>query len=130
MLFPRMLALSEVAWSAKSARDYTDFSTRRLPLRLQELEKLNVFYRIPEAKVTFSRNAAGVSTAEITPFVANSQVYYTVDGHKADQTANLYNGPFALPAKGKSEKAMVLNYIIVTPGGRVSNMFTVPLEEK
>jgi len=128
MLFPRMLALSEVAWSAKGQRNYDDFSTARLPLRLQELEEMKVFYRIPEAKVTFGADAAGRRTAEIIPFVANSNVYYTVDGHKADQTANLYNGAILLPVKGKSEKPMVLNYIIVTPGGRVSNMFTVPLE--
>ncbi|QHS63680.1 beta-N-acetylhexosaminidase [Chitinophaga agri] len=130
MLFPRMLALSEVAWTARGQRNYDDFSTKRLPSRLQELEKLQVFYRIPEAKVTFGKNAAGMRTAEIMPFVANSSVYYTVDGHKADQTANLYNGAIVLPVKGKSEKAMELNYIIVTPGGRVSNMFTVSLEEK
>lgn len=130
MLFPRMLALSEVAWTERGQRNYDDFSTKRLPSRLQELEKLSVFYRIPEAKVTFGKNAAGMRTAEIVPFVANSSVYYTVDGHKADQTANLYNGAFLLPVKGKSEKAMELNYIIVTPGGRVSNMFTVSLEEK
>lgn len=124
MLFPRMLALSEVAWSARSQQNYDDFSTKRLPLRLQELEQLKYFYRIPEAKITFGTNA-GRRTAEITPFVANSQVYYTVDGHKADQTANLYNGPIALPI---TNKPMVLNYIIVTPGGRVSNMFSVPVE--
>jgi hexosaminidase len=130
MLFPRMLALSEVAWSARSQRNFDEFSTKRLPLRLQELEKLQVFYRIPEAKVAFGTNPAGARTAEIIPLVANSSVYYTVDGHKADQTANLYNGAFVLPLKGKSEKPMVLNYIVVTPGGRVSNMFSVPLDAK
>lgn len=127
MLFPRALALSEIAWSAKSRQDYDDFSTKRLPVRLQELEQMKYFYRIPEAKITFATNAAGRRTAEITPFVANSQVYYTLDGHKPDQTANLYNGPIALAVPGA--KPMVLNYIIVTPGGRVSNMFSVPLQE-
>jgi hexosaminidase len=126
MLFPRMLALSEIAWSARSQQNYDDFSTKRLPTRLQELEQMKIFYRIPEAKINFSSNG-GRRTLEIIPFVANSRVYYTVDGHKADQTANLYNGPVALPVPGN--KPMVLNYIIVTPGGRVSNMFTVPLQE-
>ncbi|WP_245901540.1 family 20 glycosylhydrolase [Chitinophaga ginsengisoli] len=127
MLFPRILALSEIAWTPRDKQNYDEFSTRRLPARLQELEEMQYFFRIPEAKVAFATNAAGRRTAEITPFVANSLVYYTLDGHKPDQTGNLYNGPIALPVPG--EKPMVLNYIIVTPGGRISNMFSVPLQE-
>lgn len=128
MLFPRALALSEIAWTARNRQDYDDFSTKRLPVRLQELEQMKYFFRIPEAKITFANNGSR-RTAEITPFIANSMVYYTLDGHKPDETGNLYNGPIALPVPGKSEKPMVLNYIIVTPGGRVSNMFSVPLQE-
>jgi len=130
MLFPRALALAEIAWSGKDQQNYDDFSTQRLPGRLQELEKLNVFYRIPEAKVTFGTNAStGRRTVEIVPFVANSTVYYTLDNHKADQTGNLYTGPIDLPWTGKKEKPINLNYIIVTPGGRISNMFSVPYSD-
>jgi len=127
MLFPRLLALSEIAWTAKAQQNFDDFSTKRLPARLQELENLKVFYRIPEAKITFGTNTAnGRKTAEIIPFVANSTVYYTLDNHKADQTGHVYTGPIDLPWAGKSEKPVNLNYIIVTPGGRVSNMFSIP----
>jgi len=127
MLFPRILALAEIAWTNKDKQNYDEFATVRLPLRLQELEQLDVFYRIPEAKITFGTNPSnGRKTIEIIPFIANSTVYYTVDNHKADQTSNLYVGPIDLPWTGKREKPTVLNYIIVTPGGRVSNMFTVP----
>ena len=124
MLFPRILALSEVAWSERSQQNYDDFSTKRLPLRLQELEQLDLFYRIPEAKISFGTATSGRKTIAITSFVNNSTVYYTVDGHKADQTANVYRGPIQLPYAGKP---LTLNYIIVTPGGRISNMFSVPL---
>ncbi|WP_134089296.1 beta-N-acetylhexosaminidase [Olivibacter sp. XZL3] len=130
MLFPRVLALAEIAWTAKDKQGFDDFSVNRLPSRLQELEKLNVFYRIPEAKVNISTDpASGRNVAEIIPFVANSTVYYTVDNHKADQTANVYTGPIQLPKTGKKEKPVNLNYIIVTPKGRVSNMFSVPYSE-
>ncbi|HJT72897.1 MAG TPA: family 20 glycosylhydrolase, partial [Chitinophaga sp.] len=127
MLFPRALALSEVAWTGRDQQDYDDFSTKRLPARLQELEKMNFFYRIPEAKIRFGTAANGRRTAEIIPFIANSTIYYTVDGRKADQAGTLYTGPVALPW---SAKPLTLNYIIVTPGGRVSNMFSLPLESK
>jgi len=129
MLFPRVLALSEIAWTAKDNQNYDDFSTKRLPLRLQELEKMNYFYRIPEAKVEFGSAANGKKTATLTSFVANSKIYYTVDGHKASQTSNLYTGPITLPWTGKREKPLTLNYVVVTPGGRVSNMFSVTLPE-
>lgn len=124
MLFPRALALSEIAWTGREQQNYEEFSTKRLPLRLQELEQMNFYYRIPEAKIRFGTGKDGRKTAEIIPFVANSTVYFTVDGHKADPTGNLYTGPIALPWSGKP---LVLKYIIVTPGGRTSNMFTVQL---
>lgn len=130
MLFPRMLALSEIAWTAKGQQNYDDFSVKRLPVRLQELEKLGVYYRIPEAKTAFGTNPAnGRKTLEITPFVANSKIYFTWDNHKADQTGHLYTGPIDLPWTGKRDKPVNVNYIIVTPGGRVSNMFSVPYNE-
>jgi hexosaminidase len=126
MLFPRMLALSEIAWSGREQQDYDDFSVVRLPVHLRELEKLNVFFRIPEAKINFGTDrTTGRKTVEIIPFVANSTIYYTVDNHKADQTATVYKGPVQLPHPGKT--LLNLNYIIVTPGARASNMFSVPL---
>ena len=44
MAFPRALALAEVVWSPKEARDWRDFS-RRLPAQLELLDELRVSYR-------------------------------------------------------------------------------------
>jgi hexosaminidase len=44
MIFPRACALAEVTWSAKSARDFDDF-TRRLQIHEQRLITLGVNYR-------------------------------------------------------------------------------------
>lgn len=130
MLFPRALALSEVAWSAREQQNYQEFSEQRLPWRLQDLEAFNIQYRIPEAKTAFGKHEeTGRNTLTITPFVANSTIYYTLDGHKADQNGTLYTGPIELPWFTAQEKPkdFKLNYIIQTPGGRVSNQFSVPL---
>ena len=51
MVFPRMLALSEVVWSPKNARNWESFS-RRLPHQLQHLDKLGVNYRPVAALAT------------------------------------------------------------------------------
>ncbi|QJR35675.1 beta-N-acetylhexosaminidase [Gemmatimonas groenlandica] len=44
MAYPRMVALSEVLWSAKGRRDFTDFKGR-LPTHLARLDALDVNYR-------------------------------------------------------------------------------------
>ncbi|MBW8823680.1 MAG: beta-N-acetylhexosaminidase [Xanthomonadales bacterium] len=44
MLFPRSLALAEVLWSPKQARDWNGFLLR-LPAQLAELDRLHVKYR-------------------------------------------------------------------------------------
>jgi hexosaminidase len=44
MIFPRLCALAEVAWSAKASRNYADF-TRRLRTQLERLDHLGVNYR-------------------------------------------------------------------------------------
>jgi hexosaminidase len=46
MAFPRVSALSEVVWTPKDRKDYTDFSAR-LPTHLKRLDILDVNYRRP-----------------------------------------------------------------------------------
>ncbi|MFC4870730.1 beta-N-acetylhexosaminidase [Negadavirga shengliensis] len=128
-LFPRALALSEVAWKKKEEKDFQEFSLERLPKTLKALEERNVFFRIPEANVQIERdNETGRHKISIQPMVANAKVYYTVDGHKADQTAALYSAPFLAPITGEGQEALTLKYIVVTPKGRSSNEFSVTIE--
>jgi len=47
MALPRMLALAEVVWSPRAARDWDDFSAG-LPDQLRRLDALGVRYRLPE----------------------------------------------------------------------------------
>jgi hexosaminidase len=46
MLFPRLLALSEVVWSPKDSRDWSSF-VARLPTQLRMLDAMDVNYRYP-----------------------------------------------------------------------------------
>lgn len=127
-LFPRALALAEVAWMGREQKNFQEFSQYRLPNRLRELEELEVFYRVPEAKVEISKDQGGRPLITILPLVAQAKVYYTVDGHKADQTANLYSGPFLAPIPGIDQAPLTLNYTVITPGGRSSNQFSVEIK--
>jgi len=47
MLWPRLMAMSEVLWSAPEQRDWDSF-IQRLPAQLAILERLGVNYRVPE----------------------------------------------------------------------------------
>ena len=128
-LFPRALALAEVAWKSREEKDYQSFIHERLPFRLLDLEEKGVFFRIPEADVQISKDAeSGRHKIEIRPLVAGGRVYYTLDGHKADQTGLLYAGPILAPLSGAEQEPLTLRYVTVTPGGRSSNEFQVPLE--
>ena len=46
MAYPRVLALSEIAWSPREARDWDSFR-KRLPVALKFLDRLGVKYRKP-----------------------------------------------------------------------------------
>jgi hexosaminidase len=46
MTYPRALALAEIAWSAREARDWSSFA-KRLPAALRLLDRLGVSYRKP-----------------------------------------------------------------------------------
>ncbi|MHB8631532.1 MAG: beta-N-acetylhexosaminidase [Candidatus Limnocylindria bacterium] len=48
MAYPRALALAEIAWSAREARDWESFQ-RRLPAALAFLDRLGVRYRKPRS---------------------------------------------------------------------------------
>ena len=127
MLFPRVSAVAEVGWTKSENKDYKDFSENRLPKFLKNIEESGVNYRIPEADVVITDGAqTGRKTITITPFVAGSKVYYTIDGHKADNTANLYSGPILTPYT--NGRPLTLNYIIVTAGNRASNEFSVDIK--
>lgn len=48
MIFPRLCALAEVAWSQKAARNWNDFN-RRLQINNQRLDVLGVNYRVDDS---------------------------------------------------------------------------------
>ncbi|WP_235893362.1 beta-N-acetylhexosaminidase [Litoribacter populi] len=127
MIFPRLLALSEIAWLGKERKDYERFAQVSLPIRLYELERLGIHFRIPEAKVSMEEASGGRQTVAMRVPVKGSKIFYTIDGQRADQTATLYEGPFTLPYYLTGSQSTLLNYIVVTPENRVSAMYSMEL---
>ncbi|NOW96493.1 beta-N-acetylhexosaminidase [Mucilaginibacter sp. SG564] len=127
MLFPRVIALAEVGWTKTDNKNYEDFTSQRLPVILESIERSGVNYRIPEANVVITDDAATKrKRITITSFVADSKIYYTIDGHKADNTADLYTGPILSPLT--NGRPLTLRYIIVTRENKTSNEFSVDIK--
>jgi hexosaminidase len=127
MLFPRAIAIAEVGWTKPELKDLDNFKRSRLPLMLKDIEQMGMNYRIPEADTIVS-NDPKTHKKQITliPLVNQSRIYYTIDGHRVDNTGLLYNGPIILPKMNAGQPA-ILKYIIVTPDKRTSGEYTIKI---
>jgi hexosaminidase len=125
MVFPRMLALSEVVWSPAEKRNYDDF-LNRLPHHLALLDKQHVSYRIPEpaglGDVTTSEARVKV---ELTSYVPGSRIYYSLDGSEPDEQSPVHQQP--LQVSLQPNQKVTLNAIVITANGRRSAVYSAGL---
>jgi hexosaminidase len=120
MVFPRMLALAEVLWSAPENKNFDDFR-KRLSTHFARLDRQNVNYRIPEPiglqniLITGDKDTAEINMDSI---LANGKVYYTIDGSEPSEKS----APYATPLKLKLEpnQKIELKAIVVNEAGRKS----------
>ena len=106
MAYPRALALAEVVWSPKSAKDWESFR-RRLLARLLGLDRLNVKYRFPGVDEGLERNRVvegDTVVVELRSAVPEAEIRYTLDGSHPTATSPRYTAPLRLriPADGIS----------------------------
>lgn len=122
MVFPRMLALSEVVWTPNDKKNYEDFLSR-LSSHFPRLDKQSVNYRIPEpnglADIVTSDNEVKVSLSSVYP---NGRIFYTLDGSIPDEKSEVYKKPFQVNFGG--EQKIKLNLIIETAKGRRSSVYS------
>ena len=99
LTFPRLMAVSEVAWGKESDRDFSAFKNR-LAEHYAKMAAKGAVYRIPEPEVTsVSESPSGV-TFTLAPSVPGSQIRYTVDGTYPTVHSPLYDGsPVTAPSK-------------------------------
>jgi hexosaminidase len=80
MVFPRMMALSEVLWSPKAKRDWKDFE-RRLP---------TIFERLDKDKVNYSKAYYDLKAA-VVPTENNEGVYWKLESNYITALENKEN---------------------------------------
>ena len=80
MFFPRILALSELAWSKPERKNFEDFR-RRLVGQYDLLNRLNVPYRMPDLEGFYNVNAfTDTATINIINRDPYATIRYTTDG--------------------------------------------------
>jgi hexosaminidase len=95
MVWPRALALAEVTWSTREARDWQSFQAR-LPGALRALGRLGVSYRIPHVEGLEGDRLTlddGV-TITLTTAMPDAEIRYTVDGSDPTRASPVYQRPF------------------------------------
>ncbi|MDA9554908.1 family 20 glycosylhydrolase [Pelobium sp.] len=130
LLFPRIMAVAETAWTVKENKDFKNFNETRVPIHLGRLDQTSTFYRVPEvigAKDT-SINVNGEYTFDFKPSVKGAQIYYTIDGYTPNQTTELYTAPFVV--KVPKGEVRPIKARVITPSGKMSAITTTWLINK
>jgi hexosaminidase len=117
MFYPRVLALSEVAWSQLGNKNFKDFSEARLPAQLAFLDKNNYDYRVPEAIGAMDTIIFGSQmTVNLKPSVAGAKIFYTIDGYSPRETDLEYHMPMTYNVP--QDQYRELETIVITPSGK------------
>lgn len=119
MLYPRLMALAEVAWTSPERKDSVSFFEHRLPKHLLQLDKTDKIYRVPGPIGLSDTTLLGsVFKIALKVPVEGAKIYYNFEGQDARETDYLYEKPFEIILR-KGEKRQ-LKSIVVTPSGKRS----------
>lgn len=98
LIFPRMLALAEVAWLPKGERRYEDFF-ERMKYQYAKLDAKGCNYRVPEPKIQSMTQEGDSLCFTLTPTVADAPIRYTTNGSYPTIHSAVYNGPVRVKNK-------------------------------
>ena len=124
--YPRILALSEIAWSAPGRKDYKDFE-RRLGNALVRLDGHGVNYYIPQPEQPGgSCNLVAFADKASLEFKTTRPVrmVYTTDGTEPTPQSAVYERPLEYTAPGTLKIRSVL------PSGKMSPVRTIVVEKQ
>ncbi|MEJ2184734.1 MAG: family 20 glycosylhydrolase [Gemmatimonadota bacterium] len=99
MAYPRALALAEVLWSPRRARNWPGF-LRRLSHQFERLDALDVNYRVPVVHGLEGTHLTldGRVHVALTTMMPGADIRYTTDGTDPGPASPLYAGPLDLEA--------------------------------
>ncbi|WP_423148310.1 family 20 glycosylhydrolase [Rubrolithibacter danxiaensis] len=129
MLLPRLLALSEIAWTPLNRKDFTNFNEVRVPVHLAKLDRTETLYRVPAPIGISDTTLLGSEfNLSLNAPVKDAKIYYTINGYTPRETDNLYeNGIYVKVPEGEKR---FLKTIVITPSGKRSAVTTTILSNE
>ncbi|WP_158795701.1 beta-N-acetylhexosaminidase [Pedobacter sp. L105] len=119
MVLPRMMALSEIAWTPVAKKDLKNFSEDRLPLHLARLDKTSTNFWVPGPIGQSDKELDGDNiTMELKAPVQGAKIYYTLDNTRPSEVSNQYTTPLKIDVP-KGQK-LDFKTIVITPNGKRS----------
>ena len=125
MIFPRLIALSEMLWTGEDRKDFADFSSRMNEMYAR-LDALHINYRIPYPKNLLPYKIFTKQQIELplTNGIPSSTILYTLNGDNPLKKGKEYLKPIALDLI----KDVQLKAVSVMPSGRHSAVITSSLQ--
>ena len=97
MLYPRVFALAEIAWTNTENKNYNNFTLQAVPHHLSKLEKNKTLYKVPSPyKSKDTAMVASRFVLDLEPSIKNGKIFYSIDGFNPDQTSVLYKNPVSI----------------------------------
>lgn len=124
--YPRIIALSEIAWSPLNRKDYKDFE-RRLENALVRLDEHGINYYIPQPEQpNGSCNFVAFTDSAVLTFTTNRpmKIVYTIDGSEPTPTSSVYTEPIIFTNTG------VLKIRSVLSSGKMSPTRIINVEKQ
>lgn len=110
MVLPRMLALAEVVWTPKAAKDWNSFN-QRLQYHFKGFEQKGLHYSPGNYTVDikpFSEN--GKLFVNLSTEILNGVIFYSLDGSLPNAQSKKYEGPVNI------DSSVVLRAVVTTNG--------------
>jgi hexosaminidase len=123
-LYPRMLALAELTWTAKDKKDYKNFQ-HRINSQLIRLDGHHINYYIPQPEGPTSQIAfIDHVTLTFTTTLPVGRMVYTTDGSQPTVKSAIYEKPLDFMQN------TVLKIASVMPQGKMSTIRTIVIEKQ
>lgn len=119
MIFPRIYALAEIAWSPLAKKDIVNFTEERVPLHLAKLDQTGTNFWVPTPIGQTDKVLNGENiTIDLKVPMLGAKIYYTLDGYRPSENAALYTAPLKINVPQGQKKT--LKTIVVAPSGKRS----------
>lgn len=91
-VFPRLLALSEVLWTAPKKRDYEAFAAR-VQKNYERLDQLNIKYGFPDVPLNFRSQVLPTGEVEVRAVTSTNSLIIVKFRKNEEETSQTYDEP-------------------------------------